>query len=188
MKTPKRKPEDNPDMLVLKTATCKTLSDKSTLTYRIGCLPDSSVHLRICKNSGGGFFSDEWIPFEGILDVLKDRPEGSPIMSHFLTPLLKGKSVNTSAFILAVLKHLKLLTPLPKKQRLHELLDPKPFLEMVSKLTADEKTGGTTGKTGRSTAKASTKKTVSKAAIKKRATARRKKATTRTEKTSPAQS
>ena len=39
MKTPKRKSEDNPDMKVLKTATCKTLSGKSTLSYQIGCTP-----------------------------------------------------------------------------------------------------------------------------------------------------
>jgi hypothetical protein len=148
------KSEDNPDMQVLKTSTCKTLFGKSTLSYQLGCTPESVIHLRIAKNTGGGFFSDEWIAFEGILEVLKDRPEGSPVMSHFLTPLLKGKSVNTSAFILAAMKHLKLLRPLAK---------------------------GTAKK-------APIKKTVSKAAIKKRATARRKKATTRTKKTSPAQS
>jgi hypothetical protein len=168
------KSEDNPDMQVLKTSTCKTLSGKSTLSYQLGCTPESVIHLRIAKNTGGGFFSDEWIAFEGILEVLKDRPEGSPVMSHFLTPLLKGKSVNTSAFILAAMKHLKLLRPLPKKQRLHELLDPKPFLDQVEKLMA----------TGNVKAKGTAKK----APIKKRATARRKKATTRTKKTSPAQS
>ena len=60
------KSEDNPDMRVLKTATCKTLSGKSTLTYQIGAMPDSTVHLRISKNSGKGYFSNEWIEYEGI--------------------------------------------------------------------------------------------------------------------------
>jgi hypothetical protein len=64
------KSEDNPDMRVLKTATCKTLSGKSTLTYQIGCTPESIIHLRISKNSGGGFFSDEWIPFEAVQEAL----------------------------------------------------------------------------------------------------------------------
>jgi len=181
------KPEDHPDMRILKTATCKTLSGKSTLTYQIGCTPESIIHLCIAGNSGGGFFSDEWIPFEGILEVLKDRPDGSPVMSHFLTPLLKGKSVNTCAFILAAMKHLKLLRPLPKKQRLHEMLDAQPFLDQVSKLMSS---------TGNVKAKAPAKKTVKrtvrkaavkKAAVKKRATAKRKKATTSTNKTSDAQ-
>ena len=170
-----KKPEDNPDMRVLKTATCKTLSGKSTLTYQIGATPDSTVHLRISKNSGGGHFSDEWIPFEDIQEILKERPRGTPVLAHLLTPSLKGKSVNTSAFILAALTHLKLLKPLPKKQRLHELLDPQPFLDQLEKLmSAPVKTRATAKKTVRKAA-------VKKAAIKKRATAK-KKTTTRTKK------
>ena len=106
-----KKPEDNPDMRVLRTATCKTLSGKSTLTYRIGCLPDSSVHLCIAKNSGGGYFSDEWIAFDDIQEALRDDDEGAAITSIRLTPLFKGKSVNTPSFLLAALKHLKLVRP-----------------------------------------------------------------------------
>jgi len=79
--------------------------------------------------------------------VLKERAEDSPIMSHFISPLLKGKSSNTSGFIMAALSHLKLIRPLPKKKRLHELLDPKPFLDQMEKLTTSEvKTGGTVKK------------------------------------------
>ena len=43
--------ENDPTMKVLKTATCKSISGKSTLTYQIGCAPDSTVHVRISKNS-----------------------------------------------------------------------------------------------------------------------------------------
>jgi len=165
--------KDNTDMKVLKTSSCKTLSGKSTLTYQIGVTPDSIVHLRISKNSGGGFFSDEWISLDDILRVLKKRSVDSPIMSHFLTPLLKGKSVNTSAFVLAALSHLKLLQPLPKKQRLHELLDPKPFLVQMEKLissSAAVKTKSTVTKTTR----VPTKKTATKKrAITKKKTAAR---------------
>ena len=157
------KTEDNIDMKVLKTSSCKTLSGKSTLSYQLGCTPESEIHLRITKNTGGGFFSDEWIAFNDILRVLKDRPEGSPVMSHFVTPLLRGKSANTSGFILAALTHLKLLRPLPKKKRVHELLDPKPFLDQMEKLTASG--------------------SVKKAPVKKRATTKKKTA----KKTSTAQ-
>jgi hypothetical protein len=163
-----KKSEDNPDMRVLKTATCKTLSGKSTLTYQIGCNSDAEIHLRITKNSGGGFFSDEWVPYDNIQAVLKERSKDSPIMSHFISPLLKGKSSNTSGFIMAALSHLKLIQPLPKKKRLHELLDPGPFLDTVEKLmSSDVKPKGT----------------AKKAPIKKRATTKKK--TTR--KTSTAQ-
>ena len=99
---------------------------------------DSIIHLRITKNSGGGFFSDEWVKYEDIQAVLKERAKDSPIMSHFISPLLKGKSSNTSGFIMAVLSHLKLIRPLPKKKRLHELLDAKPFLDQMEKLTASD--------------------------------------------------
>jgi hypothetical protein len=132
------------NMKVLKTATCPTLTGKSTLTYQIGISPESVVHLRVSKNSGGGFFSDEWIALDDILDTLKKRPKDSPVLSHFLTPLLKGKSVNTSAFILAALSHLRLIRPLPGKKHQHELLDPMPFLDQVTQLmdTEKPKTGG----------------------------------------------
>jgi len=46
-----------------------------------------------------------------------------------------SKSVTRRAFILAALTHLKLTRPLPKKKRLHELLDPKSFLDQMEKLT-----------------------------------------------------
>ena len=90
-------------------------------------------------------------------------------MSHFISPLLKGKSVNTSAFILAVLTHLKLIRPLPKKKRVHELLDPLPFLDQVTQMMSTE---GATRKTP--TRKTAPRK---KAAVKKKATSRNNKTT-----------
>jgi hypothetical protein len=157
------KSEDT-SMRVLKTSSCKTLSGKSTLTYQIGCSPDSNIHLRITKNNGGGFFSDEWVAFDDVYQILKKRSEDSPIMSHFISPLLKGKSANTSGFFLGMLKHLKLIRPLPKKKRLHELLDPKPFLDTMEKLmSSDVKPKATAKKTVR-------KKAAVKARTKKKAT------------------
>jgi hypothetical protein len=169
-----KKTEDNPDMRILKTTTTKTITGKSTLTYQIGCLPDSTIHLRITKNSGGGFFSDEWVKYEDIQAVLKERSKDSPIMSHFISPLLKGKSSNTSGFIMGVLSHLKLLRPLPKKKRLHELLDPKPFLDTVEKLmSSDVKPKAAVKKTVKKTVrKAPSKKATVKTRTKKKATSR----------------
>jgi hypothetical protein len=164
-----KKSEDKPEMRVLKTATCKTITGKSTLTYQIGVTPDSVVHLRISKNTGAGFFSDEWISVDDIHRTLEKRPEGSPVLSHFITPLLKGKSVNTSAFILAALSHLRLVTPVKGKKRHHELLNPEDFTASVRKLSSSS------APTKRPTKKTATRKAV----VKKRATAKRKKATSR---------
>ena len=47
-------------MAVVKTSTCDTLTKKSRLTYHIGTLPDGEIYFRIHKNTGNGFFSNEW--------------------------------------------------------------------------------------------------------------------------------
>jgi hypothetical protein len=167
--------KDEPEMRVLKTSTCKTLSGKSSLTYQICSTPDSSIHLRITKKSGGGFFSQEWIAFDDIQASLEKRLKGQAITSYLLSPLFKGKSVNTPAFLLSALKHLKLVQPLKGKQREHEPMDPRPFLDQVNQLmSSDVKPKGATRKTTRKTSAVTTKK----AAIKKRSMAK-KKATTR---------
>ena len=78
--------------------TCKSLSGKSTLKYEL-----SKTAIRITANSGSGFFNPEWVPLEKIRAVLaKATP---PITSAILSPLIKGKSANTPAFLLAALKH-----------------------------------------------------------------------------------
>lgn len=71
------KSEDNPEMRILKTATCKSTSGKSTLTYQIGCTPDSTVHIRISKNSAAGFFNNEWLAINDIQKALANGPKGS---------------------------------------------------------------------------------------------------------------
>ena len=51
---PKRKTEDKPaaPIRVLKTASCKSVTAKAKLTYKIGCTPDSKIYLRIAENAG----------------------------------------------------------------------------------------------------------------------------------------
>jgi len=92
-------------MRVLSTGTCETLSGSSRLTYHIGSLPDGEIHLRVHSNTGGGFFSQDWISLRDILTALKKRPEGKPITSILLNPLFKGRSANTPGFMMAVLLH-----------------------------------------------------------------------------------
>ena len=167
-----KKSEDSPDMKIIKTSNTETLTGKSKLTYQIGISPESIVHLRISKNSGGGFFSGEWIEFDAVLDALQKLPKDTGISSYYLAHLFKGKSVNTPSFLLSVLKHLKIVRALPKNKRHHELLDPMPFLDQVTQLMDNgAKSGGGT----RKAAGAATKNTATKkAAIKKKAMARRK--------------
>ena len=155
-------------MRVLKTTTCKTLTGKSTLTYQIGSTPDSTLHIRITKNSGSGNFSQEWVAFDDIQAALEKRLKGQTITSYLLAPLFKGKSVNTPAFLLSALKHLKLVQPLKGKQREHEPMDPRPFLDQVSRLMSSDVKAKTPTK------KSVTKTSPKKAAVKKKAANKKK--------------
>lgn len=162
------KPEDklSESIRVIKTSFSSTLSggDPKQLKYDIGATPDGSVHVRITGNTGSGSFSDEWISLSDILKTLEKRRKEDPITSYLLDPLFTGRSVNTPAFLLAVLSHEKLVRPLPKKRRLHELGDVRAFTERMDGLASEEKT-----------AKKATKKKVSKkASVKKNASATKK--------------
>ena len=162
------KTEDT-SMRVLKKATCKTLSGKSTLTYHVGADPDHEIHVRVHANTGGGFFSNEWVSLIDIRSVLEEHPEGTPVTSFMLQPLFDGKSVNTPAFLLAALAHEKLLRPMNGKKRSHEPAED--FTARVETLSASNvKPKGTVRKT--------TKRVTKKAP--------RKKATMSTKKTSTA--
>jgi len=123
-------------MRVLTTGTCATLSGSSKLTYHIGCMPDGEIYIRVHSNTGGGFFSQEWISLRDILTALKKRTEGKPITSILLNPLLRGKSANTPGFLLAVLLHEKVIRSMQGKLRRHELMDPSVFTDKVRKLMA----------------------------------------------------
>jgi hypothetical protein len=143
-------------MRVLTSGTCDTLSGSSRLTYHIGCTPEGEIHLRVHANTGGGFFSQEWVALQDILQAIKKRPAGKAITSILLHPLFRGKSANTPGFLLAVLLHEKVVRSLQGKLRRHELADPSVFTAKVEKLLSEGKV--TKGKPAR---KAPVKKAVS---------------------------
>jgi hypothetical protein len=166
-----------PDMKVIKAGACVTLSQKSRLSYQIATDEDSGLHVRITKNTGGGFFSNEWISMDDVRAVLEEQPEGTRVTSLMLQSLFKGKSVNTPAFLLAALAHEKLLYPMNGKKRGLVVVDSDEFTEKVAKLTSSKTANRKTPASSKK--KAVTKKSVSrKAAVKRKSTAR-KKATTR---------
>jgi len=90
-----------PIIRILKTATCSNLTNKSTLGYHIGCNDQSEICFRISSNSGGGYFSTNWIPLKAILSAMEQAPK--PLTSFALMPLFAGKSINTQSFLWATL-------------------------------------------------------------------------------------
>ena len=119
---------------VVKTSTCETLTRKSKLTYQIGTLPDGEVYVRIHKNTGNGFFSNEWVSLADIQKVLSQVPVGKPVTAIMLNDLFTGKSVNTPGFLLAVLVHEKLLIPMQGKKRSLEPVDLEAITEWIERL------------------------------------------------------
>lgn len=96
-------PDTELPIRILKSATCPTLSGRSTLTYEIGCTTDSVTVIRLKSNSGGGIFNRNWIELAVIRSLLDEHPEDKQVMSNLLLPLCKGRSVNSSPFLFAVL-------------------------------------------------------------------------------------
>jgi len=163
--------KEHPDMRILKTATCKSVTGKSTLTYQIGCTPNNTIHIRIINNTNSGFWNSEFLAIADIQKALADGPKGQPLTSFLLQPLFQGRSSNSPGFMMAALTNERLLRVLKGKKRGHEFLDPEGFNASMDKLVASKaKSEGTAG----STVKKAPRK---KAAIKKKATSRRKTAT-----------
>ena len=130
------------EMTVIKTGTCPTLSGRSALTYEMATDPETELHYRISANSGGGFWSPEWIAWKAIEPVIK---EIQPVTSTPLKTLLKGKSVNTSGFLLAVLIKEGLLEVVPDKRRQFRVTGATPG-EVIPAVTPAKKTKAVTSK------------------------------------------
>ena len=123
-------------MRILKVATCLTSSGKATLTYHIGCTTDNDIQFRVVTNTGGGLFSPEWISLSAIQPAFKQAP--FPLTSFPLINLYQGKSTNTPAFLMAVLKNEGLVRNLEGKIRGYEIIDSTAFMDEMNALMASD--------------------------------------------------
>jgi hypothetical protein len=130
--------KEAPSIKPLRKSTCPTLSGKATLTYELGKDTSKALHYRVTENDGGGFFSTEWLPWKDIeVAIYADEP----VTSICLRSLFKGKSVNTSGFLMAVLVAEGLLEALPEKKRLFKTTGKSPSGAKASpRKTAPKKT------------------------------------------------
>jgi hypothetical protein len=118
--------------LTFKTGNCASRSGKSKLTYLIGADADSEIHFRIHGNTGNGFFNNDWIPLENILELL--GKSGGAFTSYALHPLLKGKSNNTPAFLIAALLEEDIIHRSVSEKRCYELSDVSVFMAKIKPL------------------------------------------------------
>ena len=116
----------------LKTGNCPSRSGKSKLTYLIGAGDDSEIHIRIHGNTGNGFFNNDWIPLKTILELL--GKSGGAFTSFTPHPLLKGKSNNTPAFLIASLLEEDIIPRSVSEKRCYELSDVSVFMAKIKPL------------------------------------------------------
>jgi hypothetical protein len=123
-----------PDVRVLKSAVCHSLSGKSKLTYEIGATSSNDLRLRITGNSGTGSFRQEWIELRGIRAALDRAPRGETVTSNYLVPLFRQESANQPSFVFAVLLHEGLVKCSAKEKRRYERVEPEAFHAAVQAL------------------------------------------------------
>jgi hypothetical protein len=119
---------------IIKTSSCPSLSERSRLTYNIGCNP--AIHFQVVANTGSGFFNDIWTSLNDIQMVVNQLPIGRVITSSTFHSLFAGKSNNSSGFLLAVLKHVRLVRHCKDKVRGYEFLDTSDFMAEMDVLIA----------------------------------------------------
>ncbi len=118
-----------PELRILKSANCESLSSGSTLSYHVGCDDESAIYFRVYANSGSGYHSaKEWVDLQAIGKALT---ESSNVTSFTLHGIYKGKSLNNGGFLLAALKNEGLVlasTSEDKKVRSYQLGDHGKFM------------------------------------------------------------
>ena len=102
-KIAKKEAVSDPIVTHLLTSKCKTVSEKSDLTYNISMDDKKQAMVRIASNTGGGFWSREYVPVSAIIDLIKSVTEDKPITSVLFFQLFVGKSQNSPGFLLAIL-------------------------------------------------------------------------------------
>jgi hypothetical protein len=121
----------NADIRMIKTGTCPTLSNKSTLTYNIGCDANAQVYLRIAANSAAGYFKPEWV---SLAAIRKTTEKAAFITAFHLRPVFVGRSTNSPGFLLAALKAEGLVKLKGEKERVYVAQDSTAFMAAVKSL------------------------------------------------------
>ncbi|WP_339673344.1 hypothetical protein [Dasania marina] len=125
---------------IIKKANCPKLSKvaKGDLTYHVGYDNSKALHLRVTANTGGGFFSNEWIALEAITQIIKSLPFDSPFKATILKPLYQSQGANNHGFLAAALRAEEILLPVAKHPLSHTLSDTKSFTKAMQTLIKEK--------------------------------------------------
>lgn len=111
---------ENIEIKTFKVDKCFSLSGRSTLTFEMGLDTDKRLHLRVTHNSGKGHHNPDWVAYEAIEPLLMAV---ETLSASGLATLFQGTSVNTAGFVLAVLKHLGAVQPVPERRNAYQYVN-----------------------------------------------------------------
>ena len=118
---------------IVKIAECSSLSERTSITYHLGCRDKDDICFRIWGTSGKGVFSKEWVSASDIHKVLDKH---KLLNATTLLPVFKvGRSVNTAGFLLAVLKHEQLVAQSPDDAYKYMPVPSEKFVAAMAALT-----------------------------------------------------
>lgn len=147
-----------PEVTVLKKASCPTLSQTGTIDYAIILDNTGAILIGLTGNSGAGYFSKARQPVTDVIDVLKDFEAKFPITSLAFKDLYPGTSINSWSFLMAVLLAEGLVEPLEDNKRRYKLCDVDAFMKSLDKLKGQHTTTAKANPKAKSKAAASMKK------------------------------
>jgi len=122
---------------IIKKSQCNLISPTATgkLTYNIGFNDKTNdLFIRIITNSGGGFFSKEWISLENIMNSLEQQPKKAPFKALIFRSLYESRGSNNHGFLSAALRAEGILQPVEKAVYSHTFSSMKPFSDATDKL------------------------------------------------------
>ena len=109
----------------------KYLSLKSSKTTKIGLRTEGYIHYRVLSdqdnrlyfnitgNDDDGYYSKEIIPFDVVEELVKTIKPNVAISSSLFIPAFIGRSNNNAAFLAAILRAEKLLSPMADAVKKH---------------------------------------------------------------------
>jgi len=125
---------------IIKKSTSPKLSPtaQGNLTYHVGYDQTAKTfHFRITANTGG-FFSNEWIALNDVLDTIETTSSDKPFKALIFKPLYQSKGSNNHGFLAAALRDESLLLPVEKQLMSHTLGDIKSFKTAMQQLIKDK--------------------------------------------------
>jgi hypothetical protein len=124
-------------MRILKKSICPGISPKAeaSITYNVGYDPTTKTFsVRVIANSGGGFFSNEWIKVDDVLSCIQATDSSEPFKALIFQRLYMSRGANNHGFLGAALRSEGVLKPVAKAVYSHELDSPKTFNAAMQKL------------------------------------------------------